>query len=64
MNKITLFLLLGASAILSYLILNFQDFMGTNPVSLPESGFMVIVGAFLIIAIVCLAAGLLFILRR
>ena len=64
MNKITLFLLLGASAILSYLILNFQNFMGTNVISLPESGFMVIVGAFLIIAVACLAAGLLFILRR
>jgi hypothetical protein len=62
-NKFMLFLLLAASGILSYLILNFQDFMGTNPVYLPQSGFMVTVGAFLIIAIMCLAAGLLFAMK-
>ena len=76
MRKFVLFLLLCASAILIYLLLNlreFKDFLVyillnfqnfINSLSLPGSGFMTIVEAFLIIAIMSLAAGLFFVLRR
>ena len=63
MNRFILFLLVGVSAILSYLVLNFQNFTATNIVILSESGFMLTVGAFLIVVVMCLAVGLLLALK-
>jgi hypothetical protein len=59
MNKLLWIPLLGAGAFLSYFLFNIQNFASLSVPSTPEGGFLVIVGSFLVITVMCLVAGLL-----
>ena len=58
-NKLLWVPLLGAGAFLGYFLVNIQNFVNLSVPSTPEGGFVVIVGSFLVITVLCLAAGLL-----
>jgi hypothetical protein len=63
-SEVTVFKLLGASAFMMYLPVDFRNFSGPYAARSQENTFKVMVESFLIVDLECLAAGLHFAVKR